>query len=98
MLKKNPNCVETMKRLRKYVGNTKAWDMSDEERIKFDFYAQQIRTKAEQIYNQFKVGVAKKAQVHTFGQLPIWISGRKLFFCAYFALTRFVAAFILGHA
>ncbi|XP_029715001.2 lens epithelium-derived growth factor [Aedes albopictus] len=54
MLKKNPNCVETMKRLRKYVGNTKAWDMSDEERIKFDFYAQQIRTKAEQIYNQFK--------------------------------------------
>lgn len=54
MLKKNPNCVETMKRLRKYVGNTKAWKMPDEERIKFDFYAQQIRTKAEQIYNQFK--------------------------------------------
>lgn len=54
MLKKNPNCVETMKRLRKYVGNTKAWNMPDEERIKFDFYAQQIRSKAEQIYNQFK--------------------------------------------
>lgn len=54
MLKKNPNCVETMKRLRKYVGNTKAWNMADEERIKFDFYAQQIRVKAEQIYTQFK--------------------------------------------
>ncbi|XP_055638325.1 hepatoma-derived growth factor-related protein 2-like [Toxorhynchites rutilus septentrionalis] len=54
MLKKNPNCVETMKRLRKYVGNAKAWKMVDEERIKFDFQAQQIRTKAEQIYNQFK--------------------------------------------
>lgn len=54
MLKKNPNCVETMKRLRKYVGNAKAWNMPDEERIKFDFQAQQIRTKAEQIYNQFK--------------------------------------------
>lgn len=54
MLKKNPNCVETMKRLRKYVGNTKAWNMADEERIRFDFYAQQIRGKAEQIYNQFK--------------------------------------------
>lgn len=54
MLKKNPNCVETMKRLRKYVGNAKAWNMIDEERIKFDFQAQQIRTKAEQIYNQFK--------------------------------------------
>lgn len=54
MLKKNPNCVETMKRLRKYVGNAKAWNMPDEERIKFDFQAQQIRTKAEQIYGQFK--------------------------------------------
>lgn len=54
MLKKNPNCVETMKRLRKYVGNTKAWNMADEERIKFDFYAQQIRIKAEQIYESFK--------------------------------------------
>ncbi|XP_053694979.1 hepatoma-derived growth factor-related protein 2-like isoform X2 [Sabethes cyaneus] len=54
MLKKNPNCVETMKRLRKYVGNAKAWNMADEERIKFDFQAQQIRSKAEQIYNQFK--------------------------------------------
>lgn len=54
MLKKNPNCVETMKRLRKYVGNTKAWNMADEERIRFDFYAQQIRLKAEQIYTQFK--------------------------------------------
>ncbi|XP_065093188.1 PC4 and SFRS1-interacting protein-like [Ochlerotatus camptorhynchus] len=54
MLKKNPNCVETMKRLRKYVGNTKAWNMADEERIRFDFYAQQIRVKAEQIYTQFK--------------------------------------------
>ncbi|XP_058819902.1 hepatoma-derived growth factor-related protein 2-like [Topomyia yanbarensis] len=54
MLKKNPNCVETMKRLRKYVGNAKAWNMADEERIKFDFQAQQIRTKAEQIYSQFK--------------------------------------------
>lgn len=54
MLKKNPNCVETMKRLRKYVGNTKAWNLADEERIKFDFYAQQIRVKAEQIYSQFR--------------------------------------------
>lgn len=28
--------------------------MADEERIRFDFYAQQIRVKAEQIYTQFK--------------------------------------------
>lgn len=53
MLKKNPNCVETMKRLRKYVGNAKAWNLADEEMIKFEFKAQKIRTYAEQIYNQF---------------------------------------------
>lgn len=54
ILKKNPNCVETLKRLRKYVGNVKAWNMDDKEKLKFDFQAQQIRQKAEQIYNQFK--------------------------------------------
>lgn len=67
MLKKNPNCVETMKRLRKYVGNAKAWNMADEERIKFDFQAQQIRTKAEQIYNQFKTMFAVPE-----GTVPFW--------------------------
>uniref|UniRef100_A0A182P4S7 PWWP domain-containing protein n=1 Tax=Anopheles epiroticus TaxID=199890 RepID=A0A182P4S7_9DIPT len=54
ILKKNPNCVETMKRLRKYVGNAKAWNMDDKEKLKFDFQAQQIRQKAEQIYARFK--------------------------------------------
>lgn len=67
MLKKNPNCVETMKRLRKYVGNAKAWNMADEERIKFDFQAQQIRTKAEQIYNQFKTMFSVPE-----GTVPFW--------------------------
>lgn len=54
MLKKNPNCVETMKRLRKYVGNAKAWKMNEEEKLQFDAQAKQIRQKADQIYNQFK--------------------------------------------
>uniref|UniRef100_A0A182QDH3 PWWP domain-containing protein n=1 Tax=Anopheles farauti TaxID=69004 RepID=A0A182QDH3_9DIPT len=54
ILKKNPNCVETMKRLRKYVGNAKNWNMDDKEKIQFDFQALQIRQKAEHIYNQFK--------------------------------------------
>ncbi|XP_050088918.1 PC4 and SFRS1-interacting protein-like [Anopheles aquasalis] len=54
MLKKNPNCVETIKRLRKYVGNAKAWNMDDDEKSKFDIQAQQIRNKADQIYNQFR--------------------------------------------
>ncbi|XP_058445832.1 hepatoma-derived growth factor-related protein 2-like [Malaya genurostris] len=67
MLKKNPNCVETMKRLRKYVGNAKAWNMADEERIKFDFQAQQIRSKAEQIYSQFKTMFPVPD-----GSIPFW--------------------------
>lgn len=71
MLKKNPNCVETMKRLRKYVGNAKAWNMADEERIKFDFQAQQIRTKAEQIYNQFKVCPLEKSFKGQIHNLPL---------------------------
>ncbi|XP_058125871.1 PC4 and SFRS1-interacting protein-like [Anopheles ziemanni] len=54
MLKKNPNCVETMKRLRKYVGNAKAWKMNEEQKLEFDIQAKQIRQKADQIYNQFK--------------------------------------------
>lgn len=54
MLKKNPNCVETMKRLRKYVGNAKAWKMNEEQKLQFDMQAKQIRQKADQIYNQFK--------------------------------------------
>ncbi|XP_050077692.1 hepatoma-derived growth factor-related protein 2-like [Anopheles maculipalpis] len=54
ILKKNPNCVETMKRLRKYVGNAKAWKLDDKQKLKFDFQAQQIRQKAEQIYSRFK--------------------------------------------
>ncbi|XP_035916019.1 hepatoma-derived growth factor-related protein 2-like isoform X4 [Anopheles stephensi] len=54
ILKKNPNCVETMKRLRKYVGNAKAWKLDDKQKLKFDFQAQQIRQKAEQIYARFK--------------------------------------------
>lgn len=54
ILKKNPNCVETMKRLRKYVGNAKAWNMEEHEQVRFAFQAQQIRQKAEHIYNQFK--------------------------------------------
>ncbi|XP_053665484.1 hepatoma-derived growth factor-related protein 2 [Anopheles marshallii] len=54
ILKKNPNCVETMKRLRKYVGNAKAWNLDDKQKLKFDFQAQLIRQKAEQIYARFK--------------------------------------------
>lgn len=54
ILKKHPSCVETMKKLRKYVGNTKSWDMSSEEEVKFQEKAEKIREHAELIYNNFK--------------------------------------------
>lgn len=55
MLKKNPNCVETMKRMRRYVGNTKKWDMTDDLEKEFNIKSGLIRNRAEQIYNSFKV-------------------------------------------
>lgn len=55
MLKKNPHCVETMKRLRRYVGNLKEWKISDEEKLQFLEKAEKIRQKSESIYNNFKV-------------------------------------------
>lgn len=57
MLKKNPNCVETMKRLRRYVGNIKSWKFSDEDKRKFNEKAEKIRKEAIEIYNKFKVPI-----------------------------------------
>lgn len=55
MLKKNPQVAETIKRLRRYVGNTKEWNFSDEQRTAFDDKAAKIRKLAETIYKNFKV-------------------------------------------
>lgn len=55
MLKKNPNVVETIKRLRRYVGNMKNWNFTDEQRVEFDQKAQKVRTLSDNIYNNFKV-------------------------------------------
>lgn len=55
MLKKNPQVAETIKRLRRYVGNTKEWNFTDEERIEFNDKATKIRKLAENIYKNFKV-------------------------------------------
>lgn len=55
MLKKNPQVAETIKRLRRYVGNTKEWNFTDEEQIEFDDKAAKIRKLAEAIYKNFKV-------------------------------------------
>lgn len=55
MLKKHPIVVETMKRLRRYVGNTKNWGFTDEQKEEFDEKAAKVRNLAEGIYNSFKV-------------------------------------------
>ncbi|XP_035718493.1 hepatoma-derived growth factor-related protein 2-like [Vespa mandarinia] len=54
MLKKHPHIVETVKRLRRYIGNLADWKLSKEEEAVFKQKAEQIRQKAEHIYNKFK--------------------------------------------
>ncbi|KAL2712572.1 PC4 and SFRS1-interacting protein isoform X3 [Vespula squamosa] len=54
MLKKHPHIVETVKRLRRYIGNLADWKLSKEEEAIFNQKAEQIRQKAEHIYNKFK--------------------------------------------
>lgn len=60
MLKKHPIVVETMKRLRRYVGNTKNWGFTDKQKEEFDEKAGKVRNLAESIYNSFKVGLLSK--------------------------------------
>ncbi|XP_011640852.1 PC4 and SFRS1-interacting protein isoform X1 [Pogonomyrmex barbatus] len=55
MLKKHPHIVETVKRLRRYIGNLGEWKLSEEEGAIFKQKAEQIRQKAEHIYNKYKV-------------------------------------------
>lgn len=55
MLKKNPYCVETIRKLRRYIGNVNNWEMSTIEKDDFMEKARKVRIGAEDIYNQFKV-------------------------------------------
>lgn len=54
MLKKHPRIVETVKRLRRYIGNLADWKLDEEEETIFKQKAELIRQKAEHIYNKFK--------------------------------------------
>ncbi|XP_012229688.1 PC4 and SFRS1-interacting protein isoform X2 [Linepithema humile] len=54
MLKKHPHIVETVKRLRRYIGNLGEWKLNEEEGAIFKQKAEQIRQKAEHIYNKYK--------------------------------------------
>lgn len=55
MLKKHTHIVEMVRRLRKYVGNTKEWNMSEESLTEFSTWAEKVRQKAEVVYGKFKV-------------------------------------------
>lgn len=54
MLKKHPHIVDTVKKLRQYVGNIKNWDYSEKERQKFDENASEIRKKSDLLYIKFQ--------------------------------------------
>lgn len=55
MLIKHPHVVEMVRRLRKYVGNTKEWNLSEKSLNEFCTDAEKVRAKAEQVYTKFKV-------------------------------------------
>ncbi|KAF6208655.1 hypothetical protein GE061_017113 [Apolygus lucorum] len=54
MLKKHSQIVHTIRKLRRYVGNTIVWNISDDEMNEFNADAEKIRTRAEEIVNNFK--------------------------------------------
>jgi hypothetical protein len=54
MLKKNPQCVKTIKRLRNYVGNCDDWNQTTEELAEFQKQSAEIQKSAKEIYEIFK--------------------------------------------
>lgn len=54
MLKKHPEVVDTVKKLKKYVGNVAQWQLTAEEVEAFEEAARKIRSKADTMYNKFK--------------------------------------------
>lgn len=54
MLKKHPEVVDTVKKLKKYVGNLSEWKLTREQEEAFIRGAEKIRAKAEHIYNKFQ--------------------------------------------
>ncbi|XP_073831863.1 uncharacterized protein [Musca autumnalis] len=54
MLLSNPDCVDNIRLMRRYVGNLKLWKLSVEEEAEFKAKAEIIRSEAAMIYNNFK--------------------------------------------
>lgn len=56
MLLKNPGCVQSIKVLRRYVGNVLDWEYTPEETKEFNQNAARLRIHAKEIYDNVKVG------------------------------------------
>lgn len=54
MLKKHSHVMEMVKRLRRYIGNVKEWKIDGKELDDFKKNAENIRAKADIVYNKFK--------------------------------------------
>lgn len=55
MLLKYPNTVDSVKRLKKYIGNLNSWGMEESQVEEFQQKAEKIRSIATVVYDQFKV-------------------------------------------
>lgn len=55
MLKKHAHVVDMVKRLRKYIGNVTEWNLTGDCLDIFKADATKIRTRAEELYQKFKV-------------------------------------------
>lgn len=76
MLKKHTHIVEMVRRLRKYVGNTKEWNMSEESLNEFSSWAEKVRAKAESVYSKFKVSIFKFISLETAISLHLNLVGK----------------------
>ncbi|XP_045782386.1 PC4 and SFRS1-interacting protein-like [Maniola jurtina] len=54
MLLKHPSTLETIKRMRAYVGNTPSWELSESAALQFSQQAHKIRKQADTVYNNLK--------------------------------------------
>ncbi|XP_075988247.1 uncharacterized protein LOC142984490 [Anticarsia gemmatalis] len=54
MLLKHPTCLETIKRMRAYVGNTPSWELSESAALVFSKQAHKIRKQADTLYKNMK--------------------------------------------
>lgn len=60
ILLKYPNTVDTIRRLRKYIGNVHSWNMDEIQAEKFKEKAAKVRALANDIFDSFKVSFGEE--------------------------------------